>query len=153
QRERESDRARFQYPVEPRSGIGDAGALCRHSTTLSARRARRGFKKMNFHSRVIRFVLILNLAATFFASVAFGADNAAAVAPTGRAEETNSADMLRAYLQLQEQVHATQLAIERNRQEADELAGRAAEGLNGRLKAIEESLTAQRSGELQAVQA
>jgi tetratricopeptide (TPR) repeat protein len=97
--------------------------------------------------------LILNLAAGFFASgVSFGADNAPTVTPTGRAEETNSPDMLRAYLQLQEQVHATQLAIERNRQEADEIAARTAEGLNGRLKAIEESLTAQRAGELQAMQ-
>jgi tetratricopeptide (TPR) repeat protein len=107
---------------------------------------------MNLISKLTRILLILNLASIVIPKVALAADNAPNVTPTGRAEETNSADMLRAYLQLQEQVHATQLAIERNRQEADEIAARAAEGLNGRLKAIEESLATQRNGDLQAMQ-
>jgi len=107
---------------------------------------------MNFTSKIIRFALLLALVCATVHREAFAANSAPNVTPTGRTEETNSTDLLRAYLQLQEQMHATQMAIERNRQEADQAATRAAEGLNGRLKAIEDSLAAQRNGELQAVQ-
>src|SRR5437660_1605918 len=107
---------------------------------------------MNFISKTIRTVLIVTLLLSPSARLALAANNAPSITPTGRTDETNSADMMRAYLQLQEQVHATQLAIERNRQQADEMAAKTQEALSGRLKAIEDSLIAQRSGELQAVQ-
>jgi len=107
---------------------------------------------MNFISKIIRFGLLYTVVCAPVQRQLWAADSAPSVTPTGRTEETNSTDLLRAYLQLQEQVHATQMAIERNRQEADQVATRAAEGLNGRLKAIEDSLGAQRNGELQAVQ-
>jgi len=100
----------------------------------------------------IRFLIILSLTMACGAGRLLAADAAPPVPAAGKTEETNSQDMLRAYLQVQEQLHATQLAIERNRQEAEEAAARTAEGLNGRLKAIEQSLTSQRNGELQAVQ-
>ena len=67
------------------------------------------------------------------------------------AKETNSLEM-RTYLQLQEQLHATQLAIERNRKEADYAAAQATEALAGRLQAIEQSLLTQRARELEAMQ-
>jgi tetratricopeptide (TPR) repeat protein len=67
------------------------------------------------------------------------------------AKETNSLE-LRTYLQLQEQLHATQLAIERNRKEADYAAAQATEALAGRLQAIEQSLLTQRARELEAMQ-
>ena len=107
---------------------------------------------MNCSSKAIRFVIILNLLLASWAGTSPAADNAPPLTPTGRTEETNSQDMLRAYLQLQEQLHATQLAIERNRQEADNAAARSAEALNGRLQAIEQSLDSQRAGEWRAVQ-
>lgn len=107
---------------------------------------------MNFISKTIRMALILNILLAFQTIPALAANSAPSVAPTGRTEETNSTDMMRAYLQLQEQVHATQLAIERNRQQAEEMAGKSQQAMDGRLKAIEESLAAQRNGELQAVQ-
>jgi tetratricopeptide (TPR) repeat protein len=61
-------------------------------------------------------------------------------------------EALRSYLQLQDQLHTTQLAIERNRQEADTAAARNAEALTARLQMIEQALAAQRSRELEAMQ-
>ena len=61
----------------------------------------------------------------------------------------NSNDTLRAYLQLQEQLHATQLALERNRLETETLATRNAEAVAARFQAIEQALTAKRSAELE----
>jgi tetratricopeptide (TPR) repeat protein len=66
--------------------------------------------------------------------------------------ETNGQETVRSYLQLQEQLHATQLAIERARHEADEAAAENAKLLAGRLQSIEQALAAQRSQELQAMQ-
>jgi tetratricopeptide (TPR) repeat protein len=64
----------------------------------------------------------------------------------------SSNDTLRAYLQLQEQLHATQLALERNRQETETLAARNAEAVAARFQAIEQALTAKRSGELESLE-
>jgi tetratricopeptide (TPR) repeat protein len=73
--------------------------------------------------------------------------SAAAVSP-----ETNGQETVRSYLQLQEQIHATQLAIERTRREADEAAAESAKALAVRLQNIEQALSAQRAQELQAMQ-
>lgn len=72
--------------------------------------------------------------------------------PPARLEETNSQDTLRAYLELQAQVHATQLAVEQNRKEAEEASATAADRLAGRLQAIEQALAVQRSRELESMQ-
>jgi tetratricopeptide (TPR) repeat protein len=66
--------------------------------------------------------------------------------------ETNSQETLRAYLQLQEQLHLTQLAIEQNRKEARETAAQNSEVLAGRLQMIEKALESQRAHELEAMQ-
>jgi len=68
-----------------------------------------------------------------------------------KAENTNLDDTLRAYLQLQEQLHATQLEVERTRQESDAAAARYAEIFAARLQAIEQSLGSQRAKELEAM--
>ena len=67
--------------------------------------------------------------------------------------ETNalSNDTLRSYLQLQEQLHATQLALERNRQETEALAAKNAEAVSARFKAIEDALTSKRITELESM--
>ena len=49
-------------------------------------------------------------------------------------------------------MHATQLALERNRQETEALAARNAEAVAARFQAIEQALTAKRSGELEALE-
>ncbi|MSU59961.1 MAG: tetratricopeptide repeat protein [Pedosphaera sp.] len=93
---------------------------------------------------------------TFFLCAALVLPAAAQSAPaatpvisiTPAATDTNSVDILRAYVQLQEQLHTALLAIEHNRQEADAAATRNAEALAARMQALQDSLAAQRSKEL-----
>lgn len=63
----------------------------------------------------------------------------------------SSNETLRSYLQLQEQLHATQIALERNRQETEALAARNAAAVAARFKVIEEALTSQRVAELETM--
>jgi tetratricopeptide (TPR) repeat protein len=65
--------------------------------------------------------------------------------------ETNSQE-LQTYLQLQEQLHATRLAIESVGAEAKQAAAQNAEQLAGRLQALEQAVAAQRAKELEAMQ-
>ncbi len=81
-----------------------------------------------------------------------GAESAAPAVTATPADDTNVQDTLRTYLQLQEQLHATQLAIERNRKEADAAAAESAKAFAARLQGIEQALAAQRSQELEAMQ-
>ncbi len=69
-----------------------------------------------------------------------------------RGQDTTSTEALRSYLQLQEQLQATQRALERNRQEAETLAARNAEAVAARLQLIEQAVSTQRTRELEAVQ-
>src|SRR5438046_4433444 len=93
--------------------------------------------------RLIAFALCL-LCATAFAAQ----ENGSSTNSVAQAQETNSQETLR-YLQLQEQLHATRLAIERDRQEADAAAAHNAEALAGRLQTIEQALASQRAQELE----
>ena len=77
--------------------------------------------------------------------------NAPATVDT-KSQDTSGTEALRSYLQLQEQLHATQLALERNRQEAETLAARNAEAVAARLQLIEQAVSTQRTRELDAVQ-
>jgi tetratricopeptide (TPR) repeat protein len=75
----------------------------------------------------------------------------AASAPPG--DETNEAQRtLRAYLQLQEQLHSALLAIDQARQDAEATARRNAETLAARLKMIEQTIAVQRERELESMQ-
>lgn len=81
-----------------------------------------------------------------------GAADASPPAGTGaRSDDTNS-EVMRAYLQLQEQLHATQLAIQQSRKESDKNAAEAAQALADRLQGIEQALASQRARELDAMQ-
>jgi hypothetical protein len=73
-----------------------------------------------------------------------GAESSPPPPVASQIEETNSQAILHAYLQLQEQLHATQLAIEQNRQEAKEAAAQNTEALSKALQTIQETFTAQR---------
>ena len=94
---------------------------------------------------------MLALALAAAPSPSAGGDNNAP-APTSKLEETNSQETLRTYLQLQEQLHATQLAIEENRKEAREAGAQTAEALTRQLQAIEQAIAAQRARELETMQ-
>ncbi|MCL4788955.1 MAG: tetratricopeptide repeat protein [Verrucomicrobia bacterium] len=76
----------------------------------------------------------------------------APAAVEGKEREATGIEALRSYLHLQEQLHATQLALERNRLEAETLAARNAEAVSLRLQLIEQAVSAQRLRELDAMQ-
>jgi tetratricopeptide (TPR) repeat protein len=82
---------------------------------------------------------------------AFAADTNAAAA-AAHAEAAQSEEMLRSYLQLQEQLHATQLAIEQNQREAREAAAKSAEALDVRLQILEHAVNSQRTQQLETMQ-
>lgn len=79
------------------------------------------------------------------------AQTAATNLPPEPASQAAPQDLVRAYLAIQEQLHATQLALERNRQEAEAEAGRNAAALTRRLNAIERFVAEQRSEESRTV--
>lgn len=77
------------------------------------------------------------------------ADTNAPALPAPQPEENSiSNEALRAFLQLQEQLHDTQLAVERNQQEAQTAAAQNSQILSNHLQAIEQSLLVQRANEL-----
>lgn len=81
------------------------------------------------------------------------AQPAAADTPVLKTEaDTNSAATLRSYVQLQEQLHAAQLAIERNRQEAALAAAKSVEAIAERMQTLEQTLSAQRARELETLE-
>src|SRR5882762_5799623 len=65
--------------------------------------------------------------------------------------DTNSAEALRSYLQLQEQLHGLQLRIEETRQQADAAAAINAQTVASRLQALEQTLAAERAKDVDAV--
>lgn len=67
-------------------------------------------------------------------------------------ETFGSNEALRAYLQLQEQLHDMQLAMERNRLEAQSAAIQNSVTLSNRLQMVEQSLLVQRAQELESSQ-
>jgi tetratricopeptide (TPR) repeat protein len=110
------------------------------------------FNHISFLDATLPRCALLGLALVFSSAAGFGADSGSSVAAAVRADETNTQETLRAYLQLQEQLHATELAIERNRKEADAAAAEIAKGFGARLQGIEQALVLQRAQELEAMQ-
>src|SRR6266576_1161090 len=102
--------------------------------------------------RALPFVLAsLVLASTLIYSRADETNTSAA--PAARTEDaTSTADALRSYLHLQEQLQAAQLALERNRQESETLAARNAEAIAARLQLIEQAMSSQRARDQETVQ-
>ena len=84
------------------------------------------------------------------ASLAFGARTFA--------DETNAAasplpsDLVNGYLQIQAQLHDTQLAIEKNRQLAEAEAQRNADAMAARIEALQQTIAALRASEIVATQ-
>ena len=82
---------------------------------------------------------------------AFAADTNATAAAT-KTEAAQTEEILRSYLQLQEQLHATQLAIEQTQREAREAAAKSAEALDARLQILEHAVNSQRIQQLETMQ-
>jgi tetratricopeptide (TPR) repeat protein len=99
--------------------------------------------------------LLTAVAAGGLASSAVAADGAEASAASTAPkieDALNPEEIRRAYSNLQEQLRAMQLAVERSREEAATAATRYAETTSTRLQLIEESLSAQRAREFEAMQ-
>src|SRR6266478_1832522 len=97
-------------------------------------------------------VSLLTFVLAFSGSASIAADSNSLAVATGQTEATNAQETLRAYLQLQEQLRVTRLAIEHDRLEAEAASARSAEALASRLQAIEQSLASQRARELEVMQ-
>src|SRR5262249_7621710 len=110
------------------------------------------FSSIRMHPRVVALGTALFLLLSLPPPSVRASDTNVPATPPSHQEDTNSQEMLRVYLQLQEQLHATQLAIEENRKEAKEVAVQNAEILANRLHGIEAALAAQRARELEAMQ-
>ena len=81
-----------------------------------------------------------------------GAEPGSPANAASRADDTNAQETLRSYLQLQEQIHATQLAVEHSRTQAEAAAAETAKAFSARLQGIEQALASQRAQELEAMQ-
>jgi tetratricopeptide (TPR) repeat protein len=103
---------------------------------------------MKPHSITSACRTLLLCVALFVPLVVVAAPSSNAV-PAASITDTNVDATLRAYVQLQEQLHAAQLAIERARQESDAAAARNTEAVAARLRDFQDTLTAQREKELQ----
>jgi tetratricopeptide (TPR) repeat protein len=132
--------------VEPQPGGIRANAGCDQPTQMS---------KFNvFSSRVAALLRGAGLvfALVTLSGLCWGAEPVSTAGTPGTADDTNSLDTLRSYLQLQEQLHATQLAIEQSRTQAETAAAQNAKALAARLSDIEQSLASQRIQELETMQ-
>jgi hypothetical protein len=81
-----------------------------------------------------------------------GAESSPPLTATSQIEETNSQALLQAYLRLQKQLQATQLAIEQNRQETKAAAAQNAEALSKGLQTIQQAFSAQWTQDVEAMQ-
>ena len=96
--------------------------------------------------------ILVSLGLMVFSLSGFGAGDDPPASPAAGAEEAKAQETLRAYLQLQEQLHATELTLERNRKAAEEAAAETARGFEARLDEIQQTLMRQRAQELVALQ-
>ncbi len=82
----------------------------------------------------------------------FGGETNSATLSPRQAQDKIAQDSLNAYLQIQEQLHATQLLIESNRVAAAAEAQRNATDMAARIQLLEQTVATQRTGEIEATQ-
>jgi tetratricopeptide (TPR) repeat protein len=93
----------------------------------------------------------LALAGVLVAANIFAADtNEFPIAPAAVPAPVTRDEMANNYLQIQEQIHATQLAIEQAQRDAAAVAKGNADALAGRLQSLEQSVAAQRAVDSEA---
>src|SRR3954469_655793 len=93
--------------------------------------ARQVINSITRHDQALRFYRVALFLLLILMSICCSigrAEGTGVPAMTGRIEETNSME-LRTYLQLQEQLHATQMAIERTRKDSEAAAAQNMEAL------------------------
>ncbi len=112
---------------------------------------------ITLHSRsgFFRALVLICFGLICFAGQMVAADTNAVSDAEGKTTEAaviNTEQSLRSYLLIQEQLRNTQIAIEKNRQEAEAAALRNAEQLQSRLDGIQKSIATQRLDELKNIQ-
>jgi hypothetical protein len=95
-------------------------------------------------------VLVLLLAMSPAAWKCFSAETGPPATPPTSVSETNFQAVLLSYLQLQEQIHAAQLSIEQNRQEARAAADQNAKALTKGIHELQQAFSVERARELKA---
>jgi len=117
--------------------------------------ARLGCKSRLVKHHLASFVGVVVAVPLVLASGAWaslGAEDSPPSPATSPLGETNAQGLPNAYLQLQEQLRATQLAVEQNRQETKAAAAQNAEALSKGLLTIQQAFSAQRAEDLAAMQ-
>ena len=97
---------------------------------------------------VVASLLVLLLGAR----ESYGAEDTPPTPVNNYLEATNFQGLLHAYLQLQEQLQATQLAIERDRQDTKQAVARNEEALSQGLQGIQKAIADQQARDLEAMQ-
>jgi tetratricopeptide (TPR) repeat protein len=97
---------------------------------------------------------LLAFALVFFPSswISHGAESSAPPPSPSQLEGTNFQQLVRSCLQIQEQLQATQLAVEQGRQETKAAAVQNAEALSKGLQVLQETFSAQRARDLEVRQ-
>ncbi len=116
------------------SGLGAGSCLTRRCVALSA-------------GVVVAFPLLAFSATNDLP----GAEGSPPPPASSQLGTTNTQALLHTFLQLQEQVRATQLAIEQGRQATREASAQTAKALSNALQTIEESFSTQRVRDLEAM--
>src|ERR1039458_7316077 len=101
------------------------------------------------NARLRRNFLIVFVCSTFSSGV-FAAETSP-ISPSP-AENSTVQTQINGYLQIQEQLHDTQLAIEHNRQQAEAAAKRNAADMAARIEALQPIIAAQRASEVETMQ-
>jgi len=88
------------------------------------------------------------------ACLAFGArifaDDTNSVSPPPPTPDAATQNALNGYLQIQQQLHETQLAVEKSREDAADAAQRNADAMTARIQALENTIAAEREGDVEA---
>src|SRR5450759_3675644 len=101
------------------------------------------------NARLLRNFLIVFVCSAFSARI-FAAETTSL--SSSEATGITAQTQINGYLQIQEQLHDTQLAMERNRQQAEAAAQRNADDLAARIEALQPIIAAQRASEVETMQ-
>jgi tetratricopeptide (TPR) repeat protein len=107
---------------------------------------------MKFPKLFLRIPAFIVLGILSLPAISSGADATPPATNSAAADQPSSQEVLRAYLQLQEQLHATQLQIEEEQLETKAAAAKSAAAIGTRLDMLEHAISAQRARELETMQ-
>jgi tetratricopeptide (TPR) repeat protein len=101
-------------------------------------------------SKIFRLYFVVVCACFVFGARIFAAETNPVVST--QTTDSTAPNTANGYLLIQEQLHATQLAIENNRQEIEAAAKRNADEMAARIQALEQTIATQRASDTEAAQ-